>query len=101
MTVLGLALLLASAISGFVSMRLLSQANSGVLMPWWHAPEVRSLPATVCRSVSAALAFVGASLAAQSIGYWSIVLVLCVFAAPMLVQVRHNRQLLAVGAARG
>ncbi|GAA4423382.1 hypothetical protein GCM10023169_18920 [Georgenia halophila] len=71
----------------------MSHANPTVAFPLWKDPPRRPWKALGLRAGGAALAVLGAGLAGDTIGYWSVLLIVAAFGGIPLIYVIHNRRL--------
>ena len=90
---------IAGGVVFYLSMRVVSRANTGRRIPYWSKPEVTPGAAIGLRMLGIFLVAFSASFLAPSIGLWSIaVLVAALTPALLLIPTHNRRALVATGA---
>jgi len=96
MLIVGLIMIVASAVCSVAAVRLTSKSNPGVLIPLMSNPPSRSRLSTVFTIGALVLMIWGGNLADDVIGPWVFVILIVVVLGPYLVvRLWHNRRVAA------
>ncbi|TDW30629.1 hypothetical protein [Cryobacterium psychrophilum] len=92
MFILGIIMIVASAVCSVASVRLTSRANPGVHIPLWSNPPSRSRAGTVLTVSTLVLMIWGGNLATEQLGSFVFLILIAVVVGPYLVvRLFHNR----------
>ena len=98
MLIVGLIMIVASAVCSVAAVRLTSRTNPGVLVPLMSNPPTRSRLGTALTFGALALMIWGGNLADDVLGPWVFAILIVVVLGPYLVvRAWHNRRVAAAG----